>query len=478
MWDSLRSLSASQCKSSPHAITLTTITVNITEILTDDIEEAEQAQSIFSREEKLSLYSDFFAKKTSEHLMLHSSICHSSPFSSHSGISPWRASLFLTLSLLSILVVSCAGSAGTQEDYNVEVYKPTYASGFEILGQEGKQSTIIRVSSPWQGDKTPERLLFIQRDGEAVPAGFNGQILTGDAERIVCMSSTQIAMLHLVDASKNVVGVSGLDFITSQEIQSRRAEMGDVGYDGNINYELLMSLHPDLVLLYGVFGADPMESRLKELGIPYMYVGEYVEESPLGKAEWMMAVAETVGKRQRAEEVFQQIPEKYDALKKRVADAGEKAPKVMLNMPYGDSWFLPPLQSYITTLISDAGGEYIYTENNSRSSKAIDMEEAYLLTAKADKWLNLGSDMQSAADVKRVLPKFADLPVVQKCELYNNTERTTQAGGNDFYESGVVNPDLVLRDIIKALHPSLVPEPYTYYRQLTPTPAPLPEEQE
>lgn len=86
-------------------------------------------------------------------------------------------------------------------DFNLPLYSPQYASGFKILGQEGKQSCLIRVSAPWQGDNTPPRELFIQRNGEAVPDGFDGQILTGDAERIVCMSSTQIAMLHLVDAS-------------------------------------------------------------------------------------------------------------------------------------------------------------------------------------------------------------------------------------------------------------------------------------
>lgn len=384
---------------------------------------------------------------------------------SYSRISRHVFGLFSFCLIISLLS-SCTGSSATVDDFNQPLYTPQYASGFKILGQEGKQSSLIRVTAPWQGENTPVRELFIQRDGEAVPNGFSGQILTGDAERIVCMSSTQIAMLHLVDGSKNVVGVSGMDFITSQEILSRRAEIGDVGYDGNINYELLISLKPDLVLLYGVFGADPMEKKLQQLEIPYLYVGEYVEESPLGKAEWMMAVAETVGKRTRAEEVFQQIPEKYEALKKRVTDAKCDTPKVMLNMPYGDSWFLPPSQSYMVQLINDAGGEYIYQDNDSRSSKAIDMEEALLLASKADKWINLGSDMHSAEDVCRALPNFAKIPVVTRTELYNNTERTTSAGGNDFYESGVVNPDLVLRDLIKALHPELVPEPYTYYRRL------------
>lgn len=373
------------------------------------------------------------------------------------------------------MLFSCSSSGKGASDYGDVIYKPSYASGFEILGEEGKQSSLIRVTTPWQGDNVNVRELFIRRDGESIPEGYTGQILEGDAERIVCMSSTQIAMLHLVNASDNIVGVSGMQFITDQDILSRRAEIGDVGYDGNINYELLVSLKPDLVLLYGVFSSDPMEEKLKELDIPYMYVGEYVEESPVGKAEWLIPVAETVGLRPQAEDVFRPIPEKYEALKRRVAQSGERRPKVMLNMPYGDSWFLPPAGSYFVTLLEDAGADYLYVDNDTKTSKAVDMEEAYLLLSKADKWLNLGSSIESVSKVKESLPKFASLPVISKGDLYNNTERMTAAGGNDFYESGVVNPDLVLRDLIKIMHPALVPEPFTYYRHL---PVDQPQEEE
>ncbi len=383
--------------------------------------------------------------------------------------------LFLAL----LLIMGGCGSknqSAAEKEYSTSLYSPKYATGFEIFGAPGKASSILKVTRPWQGDKPEERLLFIQRAGERVPEGFRGQILSGDAERIICMSSTQIAMLHLVDASKNVVGVSGMEFITAPEIQSRRAEIGDVGYDGNINYELIAALKPDIVLLYGISGPDAMESKLKELGIPFIYVGEYVEESPLGKSEWMMALAEIVGKRNLAEEVFAQIPEKYNALRKRLETSDAPRPKVMLNLPYGDSWFMPPMGSYFVTLLEDAGADYIYSANTSRQSKPIDLEEAFTLTSKADKWLNLGNTINSVSDLREALPKFANLPVVQRAELYNNTERTTPSGGNDFYESGVVNPDLVLRDLIKIMHPSLVSEPFTYYRRLPERqPDPLPD---
>lgn len=90
-------------------------------------------------------------------------------------------------------------------------------------------------------------------------------------------------MLDAVGAANTVVGVSGIEYISNPEIQARRDSIGDVGYEGNINYELLLSLDPDLVLLYGVSGESSMEGKLRELGIPFMYVGDYLEESPLGR---------------------------------------------------------------------------------------------------------------------------------------------------------------------------------------------------
>ena len=105
---------------------------------------------------------------------------------------------------------------------------------------------------------------------------------------------------------------------------------------GYINYEVcLLSLDPDLVLLYGVNGASSMEGKLKELDIPFMYVGDYLEESPLGKAEWLVALSEVIGKRAEGEKVFAEIPVRYNVLKKKVADNILDAPSVYAKYALG-----------------------------------------------------------------------------------------------------------------------------------------------
>lgn len=369
------------------------------------------------------------------------------------------------VALCAIVVAACGRKSVSLEDFDKPVYMLEYASGFDIQGADSKQSVLLTVTNPWQGADGIAVQLFIARDGETAPEGFDGQVLEGDADRIVAMSSTHIAMLDAIGEVDRVVGVSGIDYISNPDIQARRDRIGDVGYEGNINYELLLSLDPDLVLLYGVNGASGMEPKLRELGIPFMYVGDYLEESPLGKAEWMVALSEVVGCRSEGEKVFAEIPVRYNALKQRVAENALDAPSVMLNMPYGDSWFMPSAGSYAVRLIEDAGGDYIYKKNTGNASTPVDMEEAYLLASAADLWLNVGM-ASTLGEVKAACPKFADTRCFRNGYVYNNNACTNAAGGNDYFESAVVHPDLLLRDLVKIFHPELVEEPFVYYKRL------------
>jgi iron complex transport system substrate-binding protein len=351
------------------------------------------------------------------------------------------------------------------DDYNQILYSPSHATGFRIMGAEGMQSTIIRVTNPWQSANDVETMLFVARAGEKAPSGFRGQVLQGDAKRVVCMSSSHIAMLDAIGAVECVVGVSGKSFITNPYIVANQRTIADVGYDGNINFELLVAQRPDIVLLYGVTGACTMQSKLDELGIPYIYIGEYVEEDPLGKTEWVVALAEIVGKREQGIAYFSEVPQRYNHLKAMAAAATSTQPRVMLNTPYADSWFMPSTTSYLARLIADAGGDYIYKKNTSNHSQPIDVEEAALLTTKADIWLHV-EGVNSLQDLRQQYPKFANMPCVQRGEIYNCDRRRVLGGGNDYWESGVVQPDVILRDLIKIFHPELISEAFVYYRKI------------
>lgn len=379
-----------------------------------------------------------------------------------------RLHFVIGLFVLAITIVSCGGNGNSSvSTYADSIYLPEYASGFRILGAEGRSSVIIESVNPWQGADSVVTRLFIARDGEEPPQGFEGQVIEGNARRIVAMSSTHIAMLDVIGETARVVGVSGMDFISNDAVRSRRDSIGDVGYDGNVNYELLLSLQPDIILLYGTNGASGMEPKLKELGIPYVYIGEYLEDSALGKAEWIVAVAEIVGKRDEGIKAFSAIPESYNAIREKAANCLKHSsrPKVMINLPYGDSWFMAPTGSYLVRLIEDAGGDYIYKKNNSNESRPIDLEEAFMLVSASDKWINVGQT-RSLDELRKNYPKFAATKPVLSGEVYNTTGRVAANGANDYWERGVVEPDVVLRDMVMIFHPELADSDLVYYEKL------------
>lgn len=370
-----------------------------------------------------------------------------------------------TIALLCLFfLASCISRNKTSlEVFKQNIYIPEYASGFKILGAENFASTLIQITNPWQGAKDITMSYFVSRNGEQAPAGFNGPIIPAGAKQIVCMSSSYIAMLDALGEINRIVGVSGIDYIANPYILAHKDSIKDLGPE--MNYELLISLKPDVVLLYGIGDAQTaVTDKLKELSIPYLYMGEYLEESPLGKAEWMLVLSELTDKREEGMEIFREIPKRYYALK-TLTDSVKQRPTVMFNTPWNDSWVMPSTQSYMAQLVTDAGADYIYKENTSNSSTPIGLEKAYKLIQKADYWINVG--MASTLDeLKTVNPKFADAKAVREKTVYNNNLRTTPTGGNDYWESAVVRPDIVLRDLIHIFHPELVSDSLYYYRHL------------
>lgn len=353
--------------------------------------------------------------------------------------------------------------------FSEELYTPRYATGFSLLSTEQGDATLLVVNKPWQGSLGEQRMLLID------PADRFGNVshpslqrISGKVERVVCLSSSYIAMLDAIGKADKVVGVSGKEFIYNEKISSAE-HIGDVGYDSVFNMELLLSLNPDLVLLYGVSARSILEERLQQFHIPYIYIGEYLEPSPLGKAEWIVAIAEIMGVREQGEACFTHIEERYNTLCTAVRNfttEGVSAPRILLNTPYRDVWYLPAPESYMVQLIEDAGG-FAYTEGEAGDTTTpIGIEQAYTYAQEADLWLNVGG-CESLAELKATNPHFSTTRLVTEQRVYNNTLRRTPSSGSDFWESGVVQPDVILEDLIRIIHPTLLPtgELY-YYKQL------------
>ena len=210
----------------------------------------------------------------------------------------------IVLSACLALAVSCVSSAGSGNRYDTVYYRPEFASGFDIAGWKDSCSRVIRVYAGWQEADSSAMELFLARGGERPPEGFSGQVIEDHASRLAVMSSSYVGFLACLGACDSVAAVSGKHFISDVTIRSRSDEIVETGSDSAPDYEGLLAAEADLALIYGVASRSPMEAKLEELGIPYMYMGEYLEPDPLGRAEWMVVLSEILGDREKGEAVF------------------------------------------------------------------------------------------------------------------------------------------------------------------------------
>lgn len=351
---------------------------------------------------------------------------------------------YLTLILL---LISCGSTRVVKTDLVLDtVYQNRYAEKFLILGS--KDSLTLRVFNPWQGAQAVSYDYTFPKDPTRQP-------------RIVCMSSSHVAYLDAIGACENIVGVSGVKFITNPKI--RLASVPDVGYDNNLNYELVVALKPDYLFVYEVAGENSATTKkLEQLGIPIIYIADYLERTPLARSEWLIAFGAIMGRMDQSVEFFEEITDNYIQIRDSVAKTAGVKPKVMLNSPYRDVWYVPGDRSYLVQLIRDAGGDYLAQGVDSDISRPIGTEVAYELLSQADIWLNPGG-AKTLAEVKNSNPRFNRLSVVLKGEIYNNNARSTPEGGSDFWESGSLRADIILKDMSKIFNPNYYPIEKLYY---------------
>ncbi len=318
--------------------------------------------------------------------------------------------------------------------------------------------------------------------------------------RLIVMSTSYVGFLDAIGADSVIVGVSGGEYVCDSTVTAglNNGTVVDIGYDASPDYEKIMALKPDLLLTYSV---SPVKSqflaKLESLGIKTFIVNEHLERHPLARAAYIRLFGALTGNMAAADSVLKVVSDNYISLRDSVqgisnangtCDLGQNnhkaknielssvnavpgtTRKILVNIPYKDQWFIPGQESYLTTLFKDAGGDILGAKPGSSVSGQISVETAYSLSKEADLWMNVGW-CQTLEQLLSVNPLFEDFLVnIQKNSsargysgakgyaanssgtsagvVWNDNNRLNPKGGNDFWESGVVRPDLLLRDLI------------------------------
>lgn len=340
-----------------------------------------------------------------------------------------------------LLILAVTAMAGSCIDVQTEPKTSCAYAGYFDICRLGKDSLSAVVAiSPYTG----------QRDT---------LVLDRPLSNIVCMSSSQVAGLAAIGADSVISAVSGIKYISSPAIRARAEADGhlaggqrrvyDIGYESSLDYERILKLNPDILLTYTVSGAEPQYiTRLRSLGVRVLVLHDHLEDHPLARAEYIRMYGALTGRQALADSLFEEISSRYESLAARPDDKSDRV-KVLLNVPYGDAWYIPGEESYMARLIRDAGGEVLGARQGTSISGTVTLEQAYGLSQEADIWLNPGPfrTRKELGNAHHSFPMFG--PLKNGKPIYNNTLRTTPEGGNDFWESGSVRPDLILEDLIR-----------------------------
>ena len=268
-------------------------------------------------------------------------------------------------------------------------------------------------------------------------------------DRLICMSSSHVAALSAIGADSVVVAVSGLRYISDPDIV--RNGVADIGYDAALDYEAILTLEPDLLVTYAVTGAEPAYvAKLRSLGVRTLVLHDHLEQHPLARAEYVRLFGALTGRMEAADSVYHDVRDRYLELSANV-DRTTKV-KVLINVPYGDAWYIPGQDGYMSQLVRDAGGEILGAVPGESASSVVSLEQAYEYSLEADLWLNPGPcrTREELAAAHHMFPRFG--PMAKGLPIYNNIRCVNEGGGNDFWESGAVRPDLILEDMISIMN--------------------------
>ncbi|MGZ5263140.1 MAG: ABC transporter substrate-binding protein, partial [Kaistella sp.] len=195
-----------------------------------------------------------------------------------------------------------------------------------------------------------------------------------------------------------------------------------------------------------------------------IFLDEYLEQNPLEKSKYLLVFGRLLGNEKGSVVRFNEIQSSYDSLKS-LAQKAQQKPVVLANEMYGNQWFLPGGKTNLATLISDANATYINAENKDSKAVPLSFEEVFSKSQNAEFWVNVGNH-KSRKELLQINPNYSKMNVFNRGKLYTVSGKE-KGSANDFFESGVVRADVVLKDYIKIFHPELLPHyNLTYLRPL------------
>ncbi len=372
-------------------------------------------------------------------------------------------------------VAACVaeGAYDPDTDYFPDKISIEYAQTFTV--DYFNHYKLVTVTQPWAGAAESDAFQYVLvQCGTPTPEDYpDAQIVTVPIDRLMALSTSYLPHLVELGVADTLIGVDELDYVSSAEVLAlaENPDFLEVGSGATINIESVLNAEPDLVMAFGS-GIPEYDTHpvLIEAGVPVALSADYVEATPLGRAEWLKFTALFYNAEAAAEDLFAEKEAAYNDLVALTADiASDEKPLVLWDSftAFGGGWFIPGSDSFSAQFLQDAGARYVLEDSDlvqgQASSVMFDFETVYDAGLNADIWIPGSFGVTTLADLLAQDERYADFAALQNGQVYTNGLRLNAIGFNDYYESGLANPHWILADLIALFYPDLLPEHEFYF---------------
>ena len=373
---------------------------------------------------------------------------------------------FYLLSCIGMLLfVGCKDKPTAQTEQQSQQSLITYAKGFTLKAYD--EVYVVQITQPWVSAK--ERFTYVlKREQTEVPDSLKHYTqIQIPIQTIACTSTTHIPALDLLGEVPALIGFAGLDYISTASVrqQIKVGKIKELGQNEALNVEIIVDEQPNVLMAFAMDNSNKTLQAIEQAGIPVLYNGDWTEQNPLGKAEWIKLFGVLFDKEKEANQFFEQLVKDYKTAQQLVAQIKNK-PTIVSGVMYSDVWYLPEGNSWAAMYFKDAKANYLWNDTPGVGSLALSFEQVLEKGQQADFWINPGH-YESLSDLAAANPHYKEFEAFKNKKVYSFAPTKGETGGVLFYEWGPLRPDLVLQDLIQILHPEVLPnyKPH-FYRQL------------
>lgn len=358
-------------------------------------------------------------------------------------------------SILLIICCSCNKKVVKEDGNNQTKSKIKYAKGFDIVEENGNKKLIIK-SAYQNSDEVYEYIIKKKVSNNIID--YKKEVVEVPVEKIVVTSTTHIPMVELLNEENSIVGFPHSKYISSEKTRALidADKIKEIGKENSLNTEILLDLQPELVVGYSVASADKSLTTIKSAGIPVIYNADWLEETPLGRAEWIKFFGLLFDKEKEADSIFNLIETNYSKAKQIALKAGKKPTILSGAIMSKDIWNLPAGESFVAQFLKDANLNYLWKDSKGKGSLSLSFESVFDKGAEANFWIAPGY-FSSKEQLLKSNELYAQFKAFKTGNIYTSTLKKGKTGGIIYYELAGTRPDLVLKDIIKITNPDLLP---------------------